>query len=77
MCTGLCIKNQIYLGTWVKFIRSLNFFITKPISWYAESEDNVINQKAFFYTVEVIYFIIVVIECIIVRRSEERRVGKE
>jgi len=53
MCTGSCGGNQVYLGTWVKFVRCLNFFINKPIQWCTETEEEIIRQSAFSSTINV------------------------
>ena len=53
MCTGSCVGNQIYLGTWVKFVRALNFFVSKPIPWCTEAEEELMKQQGFSCTVSV------------------------
>ena len=57
MCLGTCTQNQIYIGTWVKFVRSLNFFITKQIPWCTESEDELMKQQGFCMTILVNQYI--------------------
>jgi len=53
MCNVASSTNKTYVGTWINFIRSLNFFIVKPIPWVSETENDIMKQKAFFYIIEV------------------------